>query len=428
MTRPRIVVIGAGFAGLSAARTLAGENCDVFVVDRENYHVFSPLLYQVACAELEAEQVAYPVRGIFRREPNVQFILAEVLGVDFAACRVLTDSGDIAYDSLLIAGGGVTNVFHTPGAAEYAFYLKTLPQAAALRNRILECFERAALTLDPAERRRAMTFTVIGGGPTGVEFAGALAELIRGPILHDFSTLDVGHARVVLVQSPDSLLPMFPEDLRRYALRSLTKMGVEVRLNSRVAEVASDHVKIRDGGILETDTVVWAAGVRASLLTDAFGLETGRGGRILATPELRAKGRDNVFLAGDVCIAEDPERAAPMVAQAAMQQGAQAAQNILRRGCGLPLQTFIYEDKGSLAVIGRRKAAAWIKGKTYTGAIAWLLWVFVHIYALMGFRNRVLTLVDWAWDYLFGARGVRIIFPRGSASKTTPLGRPKDNG
>jgi len=410
-SRPRVVVIGAGFAGLWAARTLAGKKCDVLVVDKNNYHTFLPLLYQVAAAELESEQIAYPVRGIFRGADNVSFAMAQVTGLDAANKTLITDSLPIPYDKLIVAPGSVTNFFGVPGADEHAFRLKSLEQAILLRNHIMGCFERAALSKDPAEQRRLLTFTVVGGGPTGVEYAGALAELIRGPLAKDYPALIVGQARVVLFEAMDGILFGFPDHLRTEALIALRRKGVQVFLGAQVAEVAPQHVRLKDGSNFLTETVAWTAGVKAHPLAAQLGLPCAPNGKVTVDEHMRVLGMPNVLACGDVCQIEG-QPPLPMIAPAAIQTGRHAADTVLRELKGKQPKKFRYRDKGSMATIGRGAAVVRFSGQTFTGFIAWALWLVVHLLYLVGFRNRLLVLVNWAWDYFLFERAVRLILPR----------------
>ncbi len=409
--RPRVVIIGAGFAGLWAARTLACSDLEVLLVDRNNYHTFQALLYQVAAAELEPEGIAYPVRSILRPWPNVRFLLGEVREVDLAARLVRTTTAEVTYDLLLLALGSQTNFFGLPGAAEHAFPLKTLEQAIALRNQILCTFEAAAHEPDPAERGRYLTFAIVGGGATGVEFAGALAELIRGPLAKDYPTLDLDRARVLLLEAGDRLLPGMPERLQEYARERLRRMGVEVHLRSPVRRVEEGAVHLESGLVLPTATTVWAAGVRGHAAAGRWGLPTVRGGRVPVERTLQLLGHPEVYIVGDLAYLEEEGRPLPMLAPVAIQQGVAAARNILRQAAGQEPRPFRYRDPGTMATIGRNAAVVDLPGRTFTGFPAWVLWLAVHLVRLIGFRNRLLVLVNWAWDYFFFERAVRLILP-----------------
>lgn len=416
--RARVVVAGGGFAGLWAARAFAGaqaqEQVEVLVLDRNNYHTFLPLLYQVAAAELEPEQIAYPLRGVFRTMENVDFRLACVTGADFDRKLVHTDGGDVPYDYLILAMGSNTEFYGVPGAQEHAFRLKSLEQAIALRNHILTRFELAAHEPDADTQRRMLTFTVVGGGPTGVEYAGALAELIRTPMARDFSGFNTGQARVVLLEAGDGLLAGFPDRLRRYAFRRLARMGVDVRLNSAVAGVDAHQVQLRGTTPLATDTVVWSAGIRGNRTANSMRLPIGGGRRVTVLPSLQLAEHPAVYVAGDLALPRSGEDAleAPMIAPNATQQGRLAAENVLRALRGEEQRPFRYRDKGAMATIGRSSAVVRIGQRTVSGFVAWVLWLFVHLAYLIGFRNRLFVMVNWAWDYLFFERSVRLILPR----------------
>lgn len=409
---PRVVVVGAGFGGLWAARRLAGENVDVVVVDKRNYHTFLPLLYQVAAAELEPGEIAHPVRGVFRKHKNVRFALAEARRID-AEAKVLHTSGpSIPYDYLVLCLGSETNFFGVPGAAEHCFGLKSLEEGIGLRNHIMRLFERASLTEDPAAQRRMLTFAVVGAGPTGVEYAGALSELIRGPLARDYPLLNLSQARVVLVEAGKAVLAPFPPALRSYALNKLGRKGVEVHLGAQVARVEPGTLAFKDGSSLETETVVWAAGVRGPDAAGELGLRTGPAGRVPVDESLRVPGLDRVFAVGDMAAFPGPSGPLPMLAPVAMQQGRAAAESVLRLVAGRPLKPFRYRDKGSMATIGRAAAVAVFGPKvSLTGFAAWLSWLFVHLIMLIGFRNRLAVLINWAWDYFFFEKAVRLIMP-----------------
>ncbi len=408
--RPRVVIVGAGFGGLHAARALADADVDVLVLDRNNYHGFWPLLYQVATAGLEAESIAYPVRAILRKHRNAAFELVEVKGADFERRQVLTDGTPIDYDYLILAAGSANNYFGNDALAERTYGLKDLGDAEHLRNRVLSAFERAVRETDPQRRASLLTFVIVGGGPTGVELAGAFAELIRHVLRKDYPMLDVAQARVLLVEATDRVLASFPPSLQRSALRRLTRMGVEVRLNSAVAAVDDGRVAFKDGTAVAASTVVWAAGVRAAQLSDALNVTRARGARVPVAPTLNLLDRPEVFVVGDMAYLEGYHGGAyPMVAQVAMQMGKQAGRNILADLRGEPLQAFRYFDKGQMATIGRRAAVLDAFGVRLGGFPAWVGWLFIHIMYLVGFRNRLVVLTNWAYNYFTYDRGVRLI-------------------
>ena len=408
--RPRVVIVGAGFGGLSAARTLSRADVDVLVLDRNNYHGFWPLLYQVATAGLEPEAIAYPARAILRRYDNTSFLMTEVRGVDFDRKQVQTDRGPIGYDYLVLAAGSANNYFGDDALAEKTFGMKDIDEAERLRNHALLAFERAVSESDPARRAALLTFVIVGGGPTGVELAGAFVELIRHVLRKDYPMLDVSQARVILVEAGSRVLASFPTGLQRSALKRLKKMGVEVRLGSAVASVSGDEVVFKDGERLSAKTVVWAAGVRAANLTDALNVALGRGARVKVEPTLSVAGHPEVFAIGDMAYLEGYKGAAyPMIAPVAIQQGKRAAKNILARHAGDTPQPFRYFDKGQMATIGRRAAVFDAFGIRLTGFIAWIGWLFIHLIELIGFRNRLVVLSNWVYNYFTYDRGVRLI-------------------
>lgn len=415
MERPRVVIVGAGFGGLWAARALARSPVEVLLVDRNNYHVFLPLLYQVAAAELEPEAIAYPIRNILRKLPNVQFALADVKKVNLDARVVESADMAIPYDFLILGAGSTTHFFGVPGAAEHAFPLKDMEQAIALRNHLLCCFERAAYESNADRRRQILTFVIVGGGPTGVEFAGTLAELIRWPLARDYPSLDFRQVRVLLVEAKESLLPDLPQRLRAYASARLRRMGIDVRLGAVASQVARDSVRLKDGSTIHTETLVWTAGVRGVPQAQAWGLATARNGQAVSLPTLQVPGHPEVYVIGDLAYLEESGRALPMIAPVAIQQGLAAAQNIGRQLAGHEPVTFHYHDPGLMVTIGRNAAVAYVRGRCFTGFFAWLLWLSVHIYKLIGFRNRLLVLINWTWDYFLYERAVRLILPSAPA-------------
>ncbi len=407
---PRVVIVGAGFGGLWAARGLAHSGAAVTLIDRNNYHTFLPLLYQVAASELSPADIAFPIRSILRQLPNVQFMLAEVESIDLEARIVRTTVGDVPYDFLVLATGSTSHFFGIPGAAEHAFALKTLADATNLRNHLLSRFERAAQEPDPHRREQILTFAIVGGGPTGVEFAGALAELIRGPLCKDYATLDLREVHIILLEALDRLLAALPPRLGTFALKRLEQMGVQVRLRAPVAAISSEAVRLKDGTTIPTETVIWTAGVRGAA-DPRWGLTATRNGQIAVRPTLEVPDYPRVYIVGDLARVEQDGRPLPMLAPVAIQAGAAVAQNIIRQLQAQPPQPFSYHDRGTMTTIGRNAAVAYIWGRTFTGFLAWLIWLSVHIYNLVGFRNRLIVLINWAWDYLFFERGVRLILP-----------------
>lgn len=403
--------MGAGFAGLNAARELDGAPCDVLLVDRHNFHTFQPLLYQVATGGLNAADVAYPVRGIFRRQENLSFRRGTVTAVDADAREVVLASGDrLGYDHLVVSAGASTNYFGVEGAAERAFPLYRLTDAVRLRNHVLNAFEAAEA--DPsAIDRGALTFVVVGGGPTGVEVAGALVELFETVLRKDYRRARPERARVVLVEMLDAVLPPFGPGSRRRALADLRSRGVDVRLGEAVEEVRPTSVRLASGEQLETWTVVWAAGVRASPLAERLGFEQTKGGRVVVGPDLSVPGHPEVFVVGDLAAARGPEGDLyPQLAPVAIQAGEHVARQVRRRIAGRPTEDFVYRDKGVMATIGRRAAVAELpNGIRLRGTVGWFAWLLLHLVMLVGFRNRVSVLVNWAWNYLVWDRGPRLI-------------------
>jgi NADH dehydrogenase len=414
---PQVVIVGAGFGGLWAARALAKEDVAVRLLDKNNYHTFLPLLYQVAAAELEPGLIARPVRGLVSRQANARFVMAEVQRIDLDRQVVYSADQAFPYDYLILAPGSVNFFFGVPGAASHSFTLKSVEEGVALRNHVLRCIEQAAQLPAEAveERQRLLTFVVIGGGPTGVEFSGALAELLFQPLVKDFPELRLKQeARVILLEATGRLLQGVGGG--EYAQRRLAAMGVEVRLDATVAEISADAVLLAGGEALATASPVWTAGVSGAPLASEPPLERVRGGRIPVRPTLQALHHDNVFVVGDTAYLEQDGVMLPGVAQVAMQQGDQAARNIAAMQRGLPPQPFRYRDKGAMATIGRNAAVAQVRGRLFTGFIAWLIWLAVHIFFLIGFRNRLAVLLNWAWDYLFYESAVRLILPNRAQS------------
>jgi NADH:ubiquinone reductase (H+-translocating) len=413
----RVVILGGGFGGLEAARALAGAPVDVTVIDRQNYHLFQPLLYQVATASLSPGDIASPIRWILRHQKNVRVLLAEVTAVDVPNRVVRLDDGpglkDVAYDFLIVTTGASHAYFGHTEWQDRAPGLKTLEDALEIRRRVLLAFEAAERVTDAALERRLLTFVIVGGGPTGVELAGALGEIARRTLRQDFRNIRPESARIVLLEGGPHLLGAFPEKLRDAARRSLTRLGVEVRTGAMVTSVDTDGVTWRDVSgseeRLPAQTVLWAAGVAASGVAVSLDAPLDRAGRVLAEPTLSVPGHAKIFVAGDICALQQDGKPLPGVAQVAMQQGRHAARNILRARAGQPLIPFRYRDYGNMATIGRGSAVADIRGLHVSGLPAWLLWLFVHITALIGFRNRIAVLVEWAWAYLTFQRRVRLI-------------------
>jgi len=423
--RPRVVVVGAGFGGLSVARELRKADVDVLVLDRNNYHGFWPLLYQVATGILETQEIAYPVRSLLRKQRNADFRLAEVQGVDFDAREVLTDGGVFAYDYLVLAGGSTTDFFGNDAIAEHAFGLKSVDDADRLRNHILSAFEAATRAEDEATREALLTFVVVGGGPTGVEISGQLSLLIRHTLPREFPSLDLSRARVMLVNAGDCVLESFPEKLRADALRRLEEMGVELRLGEIVRSVEQGVVTFADGTSVASPTVIWAAGVRASDLASWIDAPRASGDRIQITPQLHLADRPEVFVIGDMAYLEGYDAtgggAYPGVAQVAIQQGKQAAKNIVAAEQGREPGVFRYFDKGQMAIIGRRSAVVDGFGMKLRGTFAWLAWLGLHLLYLRGARNRLVVMLDWIAVTVSPTRGAGIITRRDAQARIAEL-------
>lgn len=409
--RPKVIVIGAGFAGLWATRKLRKSGADVTLIDRNNYHTFLPLLYQVSTAELEPESIAYPVRKILRGIPSTRFQLGEVRDVDFERRTVATEEHEYEYDYLVVSLGSVTHFLDVPGAAAHAFSLKTLNEGIALRNHILRNFEKASHEDDAAERRKLLTFAVVGGGATGIEFAGALAELIHGPLREDFPNLDFKEVRVLIVEAADSLLPGMAGKVRFYAVNRLRDMGVDIELRAKVKEVTPDSVITEDGRNFPTKTVLWTAGVKGNPNAQLWGLPLDSNGRVPVLNTLQVQGYPNVYIVGDLAAVKADGHELPMIAPVAIQQGTRAAKNISLEIKGKAPVPFRYRDWGMMMTVGRGAAVAQLGGHTFTGFSAWVLWLGIHLVKLIGFRNRLMALINWSWDYFFYERVVRLILP-----------------
>jgi len=414
---PHVVIIGGGFAGLEAARALAHAPVSVTVLDRHNYHLFQPLLYQVATASLSPGDVASPIRWILRRQRNVEVLLANVTAVDPIGKRVEIEPGQaVPYDYLIVGAGAAHAYFGHPEWAARAPGLKTLDDALEMRRRVLLAFEAAERESDPSTQRRLLTFVIVGGGPTGVELAGALAEIARQSLREDFRHIRPESARIVLVEGGPDLLPAFSPPLRVAARSALEQLGVEVRTGWSVTDVDADGVgwMKRDGppGMterLEAQTILWAAGVAASSIATSLGVPLDKVGRVPAAPTLQVRGLPDIFVAGDICALAQDGVALPGVAQVAMQEGAHASRNVLHAIAGEPLTPFKYRDYGTMATIGRGSAVGDIHGMKIAGFFAWLFWIFLHIFWLIGFRNRLAVMTEWAWAYVTFQRRVRLI-------------------
>jgi NADH dehydrogenase len=407
--RPRVVIIGAGFAGLSAAKALRKAPFDVIVIDRHNYHLFQPLLYQVATAGLSPADIASPIRAILRDQNNATVVLARVSHIDLEHKEVVAEEHRIDFDHLIVATGAQHAYFGHDEWSAYAPGLKTIDDATYLRRRILVAFEKAEMEADPVERRRLLDFIVVGGGATGVEMAGAIAELAKRALAMDFRSIDPRCARIILVEAGPRLLPAFDPSLSAAARRSLEQLGVEVRLGAAVTGCDCQGVSLGDERI-ESRTVMWAAGVMASAAGNWLGAQTDRAGRVKVMADLSLPGHPDVFVIGDTALALDQDgKPLPGVAPVAKQQGKYVADLLLARARGRSAPPFRYRDFGAMATIGRKRAIAQIGGFKLHGFAAWLLWSFAHIYFLIGFRNRLFVAASWMWNYVTFQRGTRLI-------------------
>ena len=418
--QPHVVIVGGGFAGLTAARALAGGPVQVTLLDRRNHHVFQPLLYQVATAGLSATDIAAPLRHILRHHANITVLLGDARRVDTAARKVVLDDGELGYDFLILATGATHSYFGHDEWARHAPGLKTLEDALFIRRRTLLAFERAERETDPARRRRLLTFVIIGAGPTGVELAGTLVEIARHTLRREFRRIDPAEARVVLLEGLDRILPAYPPDLSEKARRQLEGLGAEVRTGARVTGVDGDGVWLGTER-MEAGTVLWAAGVAASPLGRSLGAPVDRAGRVHVGADLTVPGHPEVFVIGDLAALEQDGSPVPGVAPAAMQMGRHAARSVLRAVRGEARQPFRYVDKGSLATIGRRAAVALLGRVKLSGFPAWAAWLGIHIFFLIGFRNRFVVLMEWALAYLTHQRSARLILePPDSAGIAAP--------
>ena len=404
----RVVIIGAGFGGLSAAKQLANAPFNITIVDRHNYHLFQPLLYQVATAGLSPGDIASPIRSILCRQKNAKVILAKVSGIDTARREVVAEGRRIPYDYLVVATGA-EHAYFGHDWSSYAPGLKTIDDATYLRRRILLAFERAETETDPDERRRLLNFVVVGGGPTGVEMAGAIAELAKRALAADFRSIDPRSARIILIEAGRRLLAPFTPSLSEAARHSLEQLGVEVRLGARVTDCNCSGVSLGKER-LQTRTIVWAAGVKASPAAEWLGAESDRAGRVKVKADLSVPDHPNIFVIGDAAAVTGPDgEPLPGVAPVAKQQGAYVANLLAARAHGRNSPPFRYRDLGSMATIGRKRAVAQIGAFKVSGLVAWLLWSLAHIYFLIGFRNRLAVVMNWCWNYVTFQRGTRLI-------------------
>jgi NADH:ubiquinone reductase (H+-translocating) len=407
-SRPKVVIIGAGFGGLNAAKDLKRVDVDVTILDRRNHHLFQPLLYQVAGAALNPADIAMPIRHILRRQKNAEVFLVEAIGVNTARKVVQLVDGEVPYDYLIVATGATHSYFGHDEWEQVAPGLKTIEDALLIRRRVLLAFENAERELDAKLQRPWLNFVIVGGGPTGVELAGALAEISRETLAMDFRRIDPASARIILVEGLPRVLPTYPADLSEAAKRQLVKLGVEVHTNAKVTAIDPRGVVLGTERI-EARTVIWAAGVAASPLARALCVPLDRAGRVIVEQDLSIPGHPEVFVIGDLAAVRSDGNPVPGIAPAAIQEGKHTAKNIAREVLGKSRLPFHYRDKGTMATIGRAAAVADLGRLKFTGLIAWLAWLVVHIFYLIGFRNRVLVLLEWAWSYLTTQRGARLI-------------------
>lgn len=436
--RPRVVIVGGGFGGLAAARALRRARADVVLFDRRNHHVFQPLLYQVATAALSPANIAAPIRKVLGRQANCQVFMGEVTAVDVAGRQVIVNGEPYGYDYLILATGVETNYFGRDDWQPLAPGLKTIDEAINVRGRFLIAFEQAETETDSAARRAALTFAIVGAGPTGVEMAGAIAEISRNTLRNDFRHFDTDSVRVILIDAQDRILPTFDTGLSQRAHSDLEKLGVEIMTNTRVTEVEKSGLTVLRNDATErigANNIVWAAGVKASPLGAATAEETDRMGRVNVEPDLAIPGHSEVFAIGDLANSVDRQsgKAVPGVAQGAIQMGRFAGKTIAReiaavsRGKAPPGRgEFAYNDKGSMATIGRNRAVADIKGFRFGGALAFLTWAFIHVLFLIDFRHKVVTLAEWIWMYFFHERGVRLITGEGNIPRRVKAPRDDD--
>ena len=406
--RPSVVILGGGFGGLDAARGFDRADVQVTLIDRHNYHLFQPLLYQVATAALSPGDIASPIRWILRKQKNVQVLLADARAIDAPNRRVVLDRGDLGYDYLIVATGAAHSYFGHPEWESRAPGLKTLDDALEIRRQVLLAFEAAERESDSEKRKRLLTFVIVGGGPTGVELAGALAEIARQSLPQDFRSINPKSARIVLIEGSPHVLGTFPDSLRKAAHDALRELGVDVQTGAVVTRIDENGVTFGSESIA-AQTVIWAAGVAASPLAKSLGVPLDRVGRVTPLPTLALAEHPNVFVVGDLCAFTQDGKLLPGVAQVAMQEGAHAARNVLHAVRNEPLEPFRYRDYGTMATIGRGSAVGDVFGIKISGFLGWLFWIFLHIFWLIGFRNRVIVMTEWAWSYVTLQRRVRLI-------------------
>ncbi|MDQ3941342.1 MAG: NAD(P)/FAD-dependent oxidoreductase [Actinomycetota bacterium] len=415
---PTVVVVGGGFAGLSTAKRLKRTPVRTILIDQNNYHLFAPLLYQVATSLLEPAEIATPIRAILRRVRNAEFLMARVLSIDFDRNQVITDRGEVAFDYLVLAAGSKTNYFGNAALEKATVAMKNLNDALDLRNRVLSLAEEAKWARDAEARRKLLSFVVVGGGSTGVETAGALQELIHHVLRKDFKEMSLADASVTLLEASDRLLPPFHPRLQQGAARQLRKKGVEVRLNTSLTEVRAGEALLSDGSIIPAGLVVWAAGVAATDLGDVVSDDLGKGRTVRVEPTLQLPGHPNVFAIGDLAAVEWQEQQLPMLAPVALQGGKHAARNIKHLVKGEPPEEFRYLDKGIMSTIGRNSAVMQFRGLRSEGYFAWLSWLFVHLLLIVSGRSQLSILMNWFWNYVKNDRAARLILKPTEAMAT----------
>ncbi len=413
MKLKHVVIIGAGFSGLFAVKQFFNKkNVRVTIVDKNNYHTFLPLLYQVGAAEIEPEQIAYPIRSLLRGQKNIRYMRAEVKRIDYKEKYLLCNDVKVHFDYLIKATGTVTNFFNTPGSKEFAFSLKNLDDAILLRNHILACFERAVYTEDEEYRKKLLSFVIVGGGPTGIEFSGALSELIKDPLKKDYPYLPLDEITISLVEASDRLLSVFTPKMSDYTKKKISDKGVTVYTSNAVREITSEGVTLSDGSLIPSETIIWTAGVQGVKIDSDVELSYSRGNRIEVLPTLQTGEYEYVYVTGDISLITGKEAPHPQIAPVATQQGIHAGKNILRHIEGKDPLPFKYRDKGAMATIGRNAAIIRLGNTEMKGFKAWVIWIFIHILYLIGFRNKIFVLINWIWDYFLFDKSVRLILPR----------------
>lgn len=415
MNKPKIIIVGGGFGGLFAAKALKNTDTEVILIDKNNFHTFTPLLYQVATCGLDPSEIAYPIRGILRKFKNTRFLMGQVTEIN-SNTKTITIKSDLktyteSYDYLIIATGTVTNFFNNPALAAHAFGLKDLQDSVRLRNHILKLFEEAAWTKDSRKREALTTIAVVGGGPTGLETAGALYELYNDVLSKEYNRTNSIRARVILIEATNKLLTPYPERLQKAAIKQLEGLGVEVVIDQSVQDINDNIITLSSGETIHTQTLIWAAGVKASPVTQLLNVELKRGGRVPVKKTLEVIGHDSIYAVGDIAYLEDSnQQPYPQVIPVAQQQGRLAAKNILASSQQQQQDEFKYNDRGIMATIGRRRAVAYPFYKVHlSGYIAWVTWLFLHLVWLIGFRNKLNVLINWIWNYFTYDRSVRII-------------------